>query len=928
MCVISKITFVTVLFSIIIYSSLLTSVRPTPNHSTSESHLILSSYLKLALKYTASSTTFDKSQASNSSLSPLSLIGLHIHDIANGHGGLFDVKTTIGITLSKDLKDTTKLKVLSAFQNFFELYQFFSMHPAFNENSSDLDVLPACYSSFDSCPFGACSVCSGSEPFNKTQFHSYARNIVASKFLTFDFGSESLLKRFAFGLVLMNTGYLDKAIEHFERFLKEFPNQPEALTALAIAQFRKDYQAFGNQAVNLLTEALRLQSKNADLYVKRAQIQFLIGNYAQAFNDMSNAINMNRTAWQLVLQRCLVNFALGESEAAFQDAKSAVRLHGRDPHLLLVLGAAYTRLGRLRNAAETYKEALEEAPDLVDARLRMADCHRVLGAGQRVVQLLTPLLSPADSAGGVRPDQTYAASKLAAMSHYSAGRCRQTLNYTDRCLALHPTCPVCLFRRAAALANLGQFYESIRASTAIMVQGSLAATAASPEFLRSHYLREWGRFLRGRLDTNWGLLNFTTDLQKDFRVRWILGKSLLESKVYREESGLQPSQEDVTVPDLTAYNFRQQELICLAKRVGQSFRTDTDGAVNNERVTFALGLAAVHIGQLVYNATHDRYNHNNIGWLSLIDLAAKYIQLADLTKPVQLVHTLLPKSEPSPTANSNAPDLQFNHAIVHRGVPNPPLQAYFNLVFQLAKTMTEHSRGPGSAGSQDEKREFDTAQTLGQVLAIAKRRRTYRDEDRGLVVGTQVPSTKYRDQMRHEGAYIYLTEDAKVGGSCSLGVRIRLRTLRLRSYRDELDHLLSELLGDMRAGRLANPGPDQVSEQAVSRVLTLLYYLTNAMPLSHRSGPAAFAVAVGLLLASNIGVGGRPPPGKSLELEPVLAGTPDAFALVTRQWLKPVALAKSVGAGADCLSVTAALPTLRSVLEMIGAGASADCPAA
>uniref|UniRef100_A0A1I8JC85 TPR_REGION domain-containing protein n=1 Tax=Macrostomum lignano TaxID=282301 RepID=A0A1I8JC85_9PLAT len=124
---------------------------------------------------------------------------------------------------------------------------------------------------------------------------SYARNIVASKFLTFDFGSESLLKRFAFGLVLMNTGYLDKAIEHFERFLK----------------------AFGNQAVNLLTEALRLQSKTAYLYVKRAQIQFLIGNYAQAFNDMSNAINMNRTAWQLVLQRCLVNFALAKARQLF-----------------------------------------------------------------------------------------------------------------------------------------------------------------------------------------------------------------------------------------------------------------------------------------------------------------------------------------------------------------------------------------------------------------------------------------------------------------------------------------------------------------------------------------------------------------------------------------------------------------------------------
>ena len=59
----------------------------------------------------------------------------------------------------------------------------------------------------------------------------------------------------------------------------------------------------------------------------------------------------------------------------------------------------------------------------------------------------------------------------------------------------------------------------------------------------------------------------------------------------------------------------------------------------------------------------------------------------------------------------------------------------------------------------------------------------------------------------------------------------------------------------------------------------------NLMPLTRGSGVVTYSVLVGVIMALGREVTGKIPPGKLLEMEALLSGAPDAFVVVTQQWL-------------------------------------------
>jgi S1-C subfamily serine protease len=69
----------------------------------------------------------------------------------------------------------------------------------------------------------------------------------------------------------------------------------------------------------------------------------------------------------------------------------AVRLNPDYPHAYAILGVAYRRLGRHREAVEAFEEALRLKPDLARARFGLAWTHLLAGDRQQAQDALEPL---------------------------------------------------------------------------------------------------------------------------------------------------------------------------------------------------------------------------------------------------------------------------------------------------------------------------------------------------------------------------------------------------------------------------------------------------------------------------------------------------------------------------------------------------------
>ena len=64
-----------------------------------------------------------------------------------------------------------------------------------------------------------------------------------------------------------------------------------------------------------------------------------------------------------------------------------------------------------------------------------------------------------------------------------------------------------------------------------------------------------------------------------------------------EQPGLQPTIQDAGSYDFAKLSPTIQELVCLAKRVGEMGQVTADGFLHNRRHNLAMGLGALHIAQ-------------------------------------------------------------------------------------------------------------------------------------------------------------------------------------------------------------------------------------------------------------------------------------------------------------------------------------------
>ncbi|XP_073854242.1 tetratricopeptide repeat protein 13 isoform X15 [Macaca fascicularis] len=590
---------------------------------------------------------------------------------------------------------------------------------------------------------------------------------------------------------------------------------------------------------------------------------------------------------------------LGRINEAVNDLTKAIQLQ---PSARL-----YRHRGTLyfisEEAIESFKEALKQKVDFIDAYKSLGQAYRELGNFEAATESFQKAL--------LLNQNHVQTLQLRGMMLYHHGSLQEALKNFKRCLQLEPYNEVCQYMKGLSHVAMGQFYEGIKAQTKVMLNDPLPGQKASPEYLKVKYLREYSRYLHAHLDTPLTEYNIDVDLPGSFKDHWAKNLPFLIED-YEEQPGLQPHIKDVLHQNFESYKPEVQELICVADRLGSLMQYETPGFLPNKRIHRAMGLAALEVMQAVQRTwTNSKVRMNGktrlMQWRDMFDIAVKWRRIADPDQPVLWLDQM-PARSLSRGFN--------NHINLIRGqVINMRYLEYFEKILHFIKDRILVYHGANNPKGLLEVREaLEKVHKVEDLLPIMKFNTKTKD---GFTVNTKVPSLK--DQGKeYDGFTITITGD-KVG-NILFSVETQTTEERTQLYHAEIDALYKDLTAKGKVLILSSEFGE--ADAVCNLILSLVYYFYNLMPLSRGSSVIAYSVIVGALMASGKEVAGKIPKGKLVDFEAMTAPGSEAFSKVAKSWMN----LKSISPSYKTLpSVSETFPTLRSMIEVLNTDSSPRC---
>uniref|UniRef100_A0A674KF29 Tetratricopeptide repeat domain 13 n=1 Tax=Terrapene triunguis TaxID=2587831 RepID=A0A674KF29_9SAUR len=574
-----------------------------------------------------------------------------------------------------------------------------------------------------------------------------------------------------------------------------------------------------------------------------------------------------------------------------------------DPELVSAIygrGIAYGKKG-LHEAIESFKEALKQKADFIDAYKSLGQAYRELGNFDAATESFQKAL--------LLNQNHVQTLQLRGMMLYHHGSLDEALKNFKRCLQLEPYNEVCQYMKGLSHVAMGQFYEGIKAQTKVMLNDPLPGQKASPEYLKVKYLREYSRYLHAHLDTPLTEYNVDTDLPGNFKDHWAKNLPFLIED-YEEQPGLQPHIKDVLFQNFESYKPEVQELVCVADRLGSLMQYETPGFLPNKRIHRAMGLAALEVMQAVQRTwANSKVRMNGktrlMQWRDMFDIAVKWRRIADPDQPVLWLDQM-PARSLSRGFN--------NHINLIRGqVINMRYLEYFEKILHFIKDRILVYHGANNPKGLLEVREaLENVHKVEDLLPIMKQ---FNSKTRdGFTVNTKVPSLK--DQGKeYDGFTITITGD-KVG-NILFSVETQTTEERTQLYHAEIDALYKDLTAK---GKVLILSAELGEADAVCNlILSLVYYFYNLMPLSRGSSVIAYSVIMGALMASGKEVAGKIPKGKLVDFEAMTAPGSEAFSKIARSWMNLQSISPSYK---SLPSVSETFPTLRTMTEVLNADSS------
>ncbi|XP_005618885.1 tetratricopeptide repeat protein 13 isoform X8 [Canis lupus familiaris] len=739
---------------------------------------------------------------------------------------------------------------------------------------------------------------------NTEKILSQAKSIAEQKRFPFATDNDSTNEELAIAYVLIGSGLYDEAIRHFSTMLQEEPDLVSAIYGRGIAYGKKGLHDIKNAELALfeLSRVITLEPDRPEVFEQRAEILSPLGRINEAVNDLTKAIQLQPSA-RLYRHRGTLYFISEDYATAHEDFQQSLELNKNQPIAMLYKGLTFFHRGLLKEAIESFKEALKQKVDFIDAYKSLGQAYRELGNFEAATESFQKAL--------LLNQNHVQTLQLRGMMLYHHGSLQEALKNFKRCLQLEPYNEVCQYMKGLSHVAMGQFYEGIKAQTKVMLNDPLPGQKASPEYLKVKYLREYSRYLHAHLDTPLTEYNVDVDLPGSFKDHWAKNLPFLIED-YEEQPGLQPHIKDVLHQNFESYKPEVQELICVADRLGSLMQYETPGFLPNKRIHRAMGLAALEVMQAVQRTwTNSKVRMNGktrlMQWRDMFDIAVKWRRIADPDQPVLWLDQM-PARSLSRGFN--------NHINLIRGqVINMRYLEYFEKILHFIKDRILVYHGANNPKGLLEVREaLEKVHKVEDLLPIMKFNTKTKD---GFTVNTKVPSLK--DQGKeYDGFTITITGD-KIG-NILFSVETQTTEERTQFYHAEIDALYKDLTAKGKVLILSSEFGE--ADAVCNLILSLVYYFYNLMPLSRGSSVIAYSVIVGALMASGKEVAGKIPKGKLVDFEAMTAPGSEAFSKIAKSWMN----LKSISPSYKMLpSVSETFPTLRSMIEVLNTDSSPRC---
>ncbi|XP_053238452.1 tetratricopeptide repeat protein 13 isoform X2 [Podarcis raffonei] len=738
---------------------------------------------------------------------------------------------------------------------------------------------------------------------NTEKLLSQAKSLAEQKRFPFATDDDNTNEELAFAYVLIGSGLYDEAVRHFSTMLQEQPELVSAIYGRGIAYGKKGLHDIKNAELALfeLSRVISLVPDQAEVFEQRAEILSPLGQMSEALADLTKAIQLKPSA-RLYRHRGTLYFISEDYSSAHEDFQNSLELNKNQPIAMLYKGLTFFHRGLLKEAIESFKEALKQKADFIDAYKSLGQAYRELGNFEAATENFQKALML---------NQNHVQTiQLGGMMLYHHGSLNEALKNFKRCLQLEPYNEVCQYMKGLSHVAMGQFYEGIKAQTKVMLNDPLPGQKASTEYLKVKYLREYSRYLHAHLDTPLTEYNIDMDLPGKFKDHWAKNLPFLIED-YEEQPGLQPHIKDVLLQKFENYKPEMQEIICVADQLGSLMQYETPGFLPNKRVHRAMGLAVIEVMQAVQRTwvnSKVRINGKTrlMQWRDMFDIAVKWRRIADPDQPVLWLDQM-PARSLSRGFN--------NHINLIRGqVVNIRYLEYFEKMLHFIKDriLVYHSAN-NHKELVDVREALEQVQKVEDLLPIMKLHSKTRD---GFTVNTKVPSLKDPGK-EYDGFTITITGD-KIG-SILFSVETQTTEERTQLYHAEIDALYKDLT--TKGKLLVSSAESGESDAVCSLILSLVYYFYNLMPLSRGSSVVAYSIVMGALMASGKEVSGKIPKGKLIDFEAMTAAGSEAFSKVAKDWLN----LKSISPSYKSLPlVSEYFPTLRTMIEALSTD-SAHC---
>jgi len=157
----------------------------------------------------------------------------------------------------------------------------------------------------------------------------------------------------------------EKAIEHFNEALRNWPDYPEAHNSLgnSLVKLGRDDEAFEHYAVALQIKP-EMPSANANIahiYVRR-------GQFAKAAEHYAVVVRLQPDDAEARYNLGLALYKTGRNDEAIQEFRKVIKLKPDLAQVWYQLGNALLLAGKVEESARAYRKALELKPDYVSAR--------------------------------------------------------------------------------------------------------------------------------------------------------------------------------------------------------------------------------------------------------------------------------------------------------------------------------------------------------------------------------------------------------------------------------------------------------------------------------------------------------------------------------------------------------------------------------